>query len=192
MNNRIPAPTKNSAPMIILSRTLTGRVPLGHVGSVPVARLEVVDAFGRGPHHARAASGEGSALRGSKTRGSYCAVVAFVSVEENVQVHKLWAAVDPGLVIKPASVVSQIEGGMLQAASWVLKEAVPIDGTRLIAESWKVRRPRTWFSRSRLILTSNARLASSALTKWLSISLTCTSLNQPVCAKRPRRAAVQS
>ena len=25
------------------------------------------------------------------------------------------------------------------------------------------------------------RLASSALTEWLSISLTCTSLNQPVC-----------
>ena len=39
-------------------------------------------------------------------------------------------------------------------------------------------------SRSRLILTSNARLASSALTEWLSISLTCTSLNQPVCMMR--------
>src|SRR6266478_3443864 len=39
-------------------------------------------------------------------------------------------------------------------------------------------RPRTWFSRSRLILTSNARLASSALTEWLSRSLTRTSLNQ--------------
>jgi CO/xanthine dehydrogenase Mo-binding subunit len=26
---------------------------------------------------------------------------------------------------------------MLQAASWVLKEAVPTDGTRLVAESWK-------------------------------------------------------
>jgi hypothetical protein len=34
-----------------------------------------------------------------------------------------------------------------------------------------LRRPRTWFSRSRLILTSSARLASSALTEWLSISL---------------------
>src|SRR5262245_788104 len=42
-------------------------------------------------------------------------------------------------------------------------------------------RPRIWFSRSRLILTSNARLASSALTEWLSRPLTRTSLNQPVC-----------
>jgi CO/xanthine dehydrogenase Mo-binding subunit len=63
--------------------------------------------------------------------------VASVSVEETVEVHKLWAAVDAGLVINPAGVVSQIEGGMLQAASWVLKEAVPTDGTRLVAESWK-------------------------------------------------------
>jgi CO/xanthine dehydrogenase Mo-binding subunit len=64
-------------------------------------------------------------------------VVASVSVDETVKVHKLWAAVDAGLVINPAVVVSQIEGGMLQGASWVLKEAVPTDGTRLVAESWK-------------------------------------------------------
>ena len=35
-----------------------------------------------------------------------------------------------------------------------------------------LRRPRTWFSRSRFILTNIARLASSALTEWLSISWT--------------------
>jgi nicotinate dehydrogenase subunit B len=72
-----------------------------------------------------------------KNTGSYCAVVALVSVDEAVKVHKLWAVVDAGLVINPAGVASQIEGGMLQAASWVLKESVPTDGTRLVAESWK-------------------------------------------------------
>src|SRR5262249_2933277 len=50
-------------------------------------------------------------------------------------------------------------------------------------------RPRIWFSRSRLILTSSARLASSALTEWLSRSLTRTSLNQPVCMMRAMPAA---
>src|SRR5947209_15526811 len=50
-------------------------------------------------------------------------------------------------------------------------------------------RPRIWFSRSRLILTSKARLASSALTEWLSRSLTRTSLNQPVCMMRAIPAA---
>jgi nicotinate dehydrogenase subunit B len=81
--------------------------------------------------------GRGLGFARFKNTGSYCAVVASVSVEETVAVHKLWAAVDAGLVINPAGVVSQIEGGMLQAASWVLKEAVPTDGTRLLAESWK-------------------------------------------------------
>src|SRR5215475_4842627 len=40
-----------------------------------------------------------------------------------------------------------------------------------------------------LDLTSNARLASSALTEWLSRSLTRTSLNQPVCMMRAIPAA---
>jgi CO/xanthine dehydrogenase Mo-binding subunit len=82
-------------------------------------------------------SGRGLGFARFKNTGSYCAVVALVSVDEAVKVHKLWAVVDAGLVINPAGVVSQIEGGMLQAASWALKEVVPTDGTRLVAESWK-------------------------------------------------------
>jgi nicotinate dehydrogenase subunit B len=81
--------------------------------------------------------GRGLGFARFKNTGTYCAVVASVSVDETVELRKLWAAVDAGLVINPAGVVSQIEGGMLQAASWVLKEAVPTDGTRLVAESWK-------------------------------------------------------
>ena len=81
--------------------------------------------------------GRGLGFARFKNTGSYCAVVALVSVDETVEVQKLWAVVDAGLVINPAGVISQIEGGMLQAASWVLKEAVPTEGTRLIAESWK-------------------------------------------------------
>jgi CO/xanthine dehydrogenase Mo-binding subunit len=81
--------------------------------------------------------GRGFGFARFKNTGSYCAVAASVSVEETVKLHKLWAAVDAGLVINPAGVVSQIEGGMLQAASWALKETVPTDGTRLVAESWR-------------------------------------------------------
>ncbi|MCA1474213.1 xanthine dehydrogenase family protein molybdopterin-binding subunit [Bradyrhizobium sp. NBAIM08] len=72
-----------------------------------------------------------------KNTGTYCAVVALVAVEESVELHKMWAAVDAGLVINPAGIVSQIEGGMVQAASWTLKEEVPTDDARLTAESWK-------------------------------------------------------
>ena len=47
-----------------------------------------------------------------------------------------------------------------------------MDVARPITRPRFLRRPRTWFSRSRLILISIARLASSALTEWLSISWT--------------------
>jgi len=81
--------------------------------------------------------GRGFGFARFKNTGSYCAVAALVSVDETVEVQNLWAVVDAGLVINPAGVISQIEGGMLHAASWILKEAVPTDGTQLIAESWK-------------------------------------------------------
>ena len=59
--------------------------------------------------------GRGLGFARFKNSGSYCAVVAFVSVDEAVTLHKLWAVVDAGLVINPAGVVSQIEGGKLRA-----------------------------------------------------------------------------
>ena len=42
-----------------------------------------------------------------------------------------------------------------------------IDLARPMTRPKFLSRPRTWFSRSRLILTSNARLASSALTRYV-------------------------
>ncbi|MET4448511.1 CO/xanthine dehydrogenase Mo-binding subunit [Bradyrhizobium sp. GM2.2] len=60
-----------------------------------------------------------------------------MEVEEDVKLCGMWAAVDAGLVINPAGIISQIEGGMLQAASWVLKEAVPTSASLLTAESPK-------------------------------------------------------
>jgi nicotinate dehydrogenase subunit B len=68
---------------------------------------------------------------------SYCAVVAHVSVEEEVRLLRMWAAVDAGLAINPGGIIAQVEGGMIQAASWTLKEAVPTEGRRVVSESWK-------------------------------------------------------
>ena len=53
-----------------------------------------------------------------------------------------------------------------------LVDGEDIQSARPMTRPRFLRRPRTWFSRSRFILTSNARLASSALTAWLSSSLT--------------------
>jgi CO/xanthine dehydrogenase Mo-binding subunit len=81
--------------------------------------------------------GRGLGFARFKNTGTYCAVSVLVAVEEDVELRGMWAAVDAGLAINPAGIIAQTEGGMLQAASWVLKEAVPTNGSVLTAESWK-------------------------------------------------------
>ena len=46
-------------------------------------------------------------------------------------------AVDVGEVINPDGVENQIEGGAIQATSWVLKEAVRFDRTRITSDTWE-------------------------------------------------------
>ena len=46
------------------------------------------------------------------------------------------AAVDAGLIINPDGVINQIEGGIIQAASWTMKEQVNFDRQRITTRSW--------------------------------------------------------
>ena len=71
-----------------------------------------------------------------KTTGAYCAAVAEVEVGEDIRVRKLTLAVDVGEAINPDGVINQIEGGAIQATSWVLKERVRFDRTRITSSSW--------------------------------------------------------
>jgi nicotinate dehydrogenase subunit B len=81
--------------------------------------------------------GKGLGFAQFENEVSYCAVVAQVSVDEEVRLLRMWAAVDAGLAINPGGIVAQVEGGMIQAASWTLREAVPTEGRRIVSESWK-------------------------------------------------------
>ncbi len=73
-----------------------------------------------------------------KNTGAYCAVVARVDATgAQLRVDKLWIAVDVGRVISTDGVVNQIEGGAIQTVSWVLKEQVRFDRTRLTSRSWE-------------------------------------------------------
>jgi len=53
-----------------------------------------------------------------------------------VRVTRAVAAVDVGQVVNPDGVVNQIEGGLIQSASWTLKEALRFDRTRVTTRSW--------------------------------------------------------
>jgi CO/xanthine dehydrogenase Mo-binding subunit len=85
------------------------------------------------------ASWRGFAFSRYKNLGCYCAVVADVDVDRTtgrVRVSKVVAAVDAGQIVNPDGVVNQIEGGIIQSASWTLKESIRFDRTRVTTRSW--------------------------------------------------------
>jgi nicotinate dehydrogenase subunit B len=78
----------------------------------------------------RTMNGFGVGLSRYKNQDSYVAVVAQVSVDTmsgSVKVSRLWSATDTGRAINPDGVINQIEGGMVQATSWILIEAGRFD-----------------------------------------------------------------
>jgi nicotinate dehydrogenase subunit B len=97
-------------------------------------------ALGDGGH------GTGSTLRGRgigfaryKNHACYCTVVAEVEVDRIsgiVRVTRAWSAVDAGLAINPDGIVNQIEGGLIQSASWTLKEALKVDRSGIQTKNW--------------------------------------------------------
>jgi CO/xanthine dehydrogenase Mo-binding subunit len=81
-------------------------------------------------------SGYGVGFARYKNTGAYCAVVAEVEGDADVRVKRLTIAVDVGEAVNPDGVVNQIEGGAIQATSWVLKERVRFDRARITSSSW--------------------------------------------------------
>ena len=81
--------------------------------------------------------GRGVGFARYKNASAYCAVVAAVEVSEMVRVKKVYAVVDAGQVINPDGLKNQIEGGIVQAISWTLKEAVKWDRERVLTRSWE-------------------------------------------------------
>ena len=56
---------------------------------------------------------------------------------EDVRLDHVWSASDAGLVINPDGARNQLEGGIVQAASFALKEAVKIEGDGIASRDWE-------------------------------------------------------
>src|SRR6267378_3283921 len=80
--------------------------------------------------------GHGLGFARYKNAGAYCAVVAEIEGTEDIRVKRLTIAVDVGETINPDGVINQIEGGAIQATSWVLKERVRFDRQRITSTTW--------------------------------------------------------
>jgi nicotinate dehydrogenase subunit B len=81
--------------------------------------------------------GRGVAFARYKNMAAYAAVVADVEVAERVRLTRVWCAADAGLVVNPDGAINQLEGGIVQAASWALKEGVRFDGAGISSRDWE-------------------------------------------------------
>ena len=81
--------------------------------------------------------GRGIGFARYKNMAAYAAAVAEVEVSESVRLTRVWCAADGGLVINPDGAINQLEGGIIQAASWALKEWVRLDTAGISSRDWE-------------------------------------------------------
>ncbi|MBX3501719.1 MAG: xanthine dehydrogenase family protein molybdopterin-binding subunit [Alphaproteobacteria bacterium] len=95
---------------------------------------------GRAGWNARGTGGSGKglglAMARYKNRAAYAAVAASVTVQETVKVDRVWCVADAGLVVNPDGARNQLEGGIVQAVSWTLKEQVRLDAQGIASRDW--------------------------------------------------------
>ena len=80
--------------------------------------------------------GLGIAFARYKNSASYSAVAVAVSVDVEVRLDHVWSATDAGLIINPDGLRNQLEGGIIQAASFALKERVLLEGDGIQSRDW--------------------------------------------------------
>ncbi|MEP6996857.1 MAG: molybdopterin cofactor-binding domain-containing protein [Betaproteobacteria bacterium] len=95
--------------------------------------------FGWSSYAPAAGRGRGFAFARYKNLGAYLAVAMEVDVVREtgaVRVVRVVAAVDSGQAVNPDGIRNQIEGGIIQSASWTLHEAVEFDTTAIRSTDW--------------------------------------------------------
>jgi nicotinate dehydrogenase subunit B len=83
--------------------------------------------------------GRGIAFSRYKTLACYVAVIADIEVDRDtgvVRVPRAYAAIDAGLIINPDGLINQTEGGIIQSASWTLREQVLFDRNGITSRDW--------------------------------------------------------
>jgi nicotinate dehydrogenase subunit B len=83
--------------------------------------------------------GRGFAFARYKNLGAYCAVAIEVDVEHEsgrVRLGRVGAAVDSGQAVNPDGIANQIQGGIVQSASWTLYESVRFSETHILSQDW--------------------------------------------------------
>jgi len=83
--------------------------------------------------------GRGIAFARYKNRQSYVVVVVDLSVNRasgHIRLERAVVAVDAGQIVNPDNLSNQLEGMLIQSASWTLKEQVAFDRHGVISADW--------------------------------------------------------
>ena len=105
------------------------------------AVIEAVAAKAKWQPHAKGdgTRGRGIAFAKYKNLSTYVAVVAEIAIDRktgDIEVPRVFAAADAGLIVNPDGLENQIEGGIIQGASWTIREQVAFDGRRVTSLDW--------------------------------------------------------
>jgi nicotinate dehydrogenase subunit B len=74
-----------------------------------------------------------------KNLSSYVGVAVQLDIDRDaaaIRLNRATAVCDAGLVINPDGLRAQVEGGIVQSASWTLKEALRFSGSRIESRDW--------------------------------------------------------
>jgi CO/xanthine dehydrogenase Mo-binding subunit len=100
---------------------------------------EAADRFGWGGYRSQQDRGRGFAFARYKNLAAYLALAVEVEVDRTsrrLRLKRAVAAVDCGEAVNPDGIENQIQGGILQSASWTLHERVGFDRTRITSRDW--------------------------------------------------------
>jgi CO/xanthine dehydrogenase Mo-binding subunit len=92
------------------------------------------------PRPARSGHGRGLGFARYKNQKTWCAVAVELSVDDAsaaIRLERAVIAADAGQIVDPDGIVNQLEGGLVQAASWTLREEVKFDRTRVTTTDWQ-------------------------------------------------------
>ncbi len=84
--------------------------------------------------------GRGMGYARYKDSSAYAAVVIEVEAGTEIRVSRAWAAIDAGMIVSPDGLRNQSEGGIVQAISFTLHEAVRTEGPRVATRGWETYR----------------------------------------------------
>ena len=85
-------------------------------------------------------AGMGIGLARYKNLAAYAAVVIALEVDDltaEIKLRRAVIAADAGQIVDPDGLVNQLEGGLVQASSWTIKEQVRYDRTRVTSLDWE-------------------------------------------------------